>query len=248
MAAPAEDQDVLTGFEATEEVTHEGRLADPRGAADEHRARSAALGDLIGAFEGVELDVSTDEARAASGGGADRDAGHRRRTDAWAEGLEDLLPRRSICGQATEQLHAEIGEVGWRAGCNRLRVERGVAVLSQELLQAGAGEGEASRECLVEHDADGVPVGFRPERIFAGLLRSHVRGRADDAALFGGGLLGDGLELGDEAEVEDDDAAGLGDEHVGRLDVPVQAPGGVQRAEAFGELPERDPEASQVHD
>ncbi len=100
-------------------------------------------------------------------------------------------------------------------------------------------------EGLVEHGADAVPVAREPEGVFGCLLGRHVAHRADDLA-FHELLVDHRSELGRHSEVEEHDAPRLGDEHVGRLDVAVQAAARVEGLDALDELFEREPEPLDV--
>ena len=69
-----------------------------------------------------------------------------------------------------------------------------------------------------------------------GLLGCHVRDRADDRP---GRRFGVAREISHESEIEDDHAALVGDQHVRRLDVPVDLARRVQRIEPGDELGQR---------
>ena len=63
-----------------------------------------------------------------------------------------------------------------------------------------------------------------------------------DAAL----VLAGAVQLGGQAEVEDDDAAFGGDQDVGRLEVAVQLAGGVQGVQASRQLGEGVPQPAHL--
>ena len=105
--------------------------------------------------------------------------------------------------------------------------------------------GPESGERLVEHHADAVPVAGLSGRAASRLLGGHV-GRRPGGLQPGALVLRDGRHLGDEAEVQDDDAAVPGHEHVLGLDVAVDPARAVERGEALGELQKRGAQASPV--
>jgi hypothetical protein len=90
-------------------------------------------------------------------------------------------------------------------------------------------------EALPQDLADGVPVGGGAHGLGVDdLLRGHVERGADDR----GAVERGGPDLAHEPEVEDDDAAGLGDHHVRGLDVAVDEAVAVDAGEAAGEADE----------
>ena len=141
------------------------------------------------------------------------------------------------------QGHAHVGEAG------RRRVE----VLLRQLDVLLRAERRPPREHLEEHDPEGVLVGARLDPGAPPLLGRHVaRGPHGDAGLGelhrrGVLLVGPApVDLG-QAEVEDPrprrarrGAAEPLEEHVVRLEIAVDDPGGVRRSQGLGHLA-RDP-------
>lgn len=83
-------------------------------------------------------------------------------------------------------------------------------------------ERHTPRQRLAEHHTDAVPVGGGAGALAAGLLRSHVVGRASTHGV-GPRPLGAGHGLR-EPEVDEDDAALRRDHDVRRLDIPMNHP------------------------
>ena len=104
-----------------------------------------------------------------------------------------------------------------------VRSRRGVSVNRRAIIAWArrAAEGRLAREHLVEHGAERVDVGSRVEVARAArLLRAHVGGRAHRHS--GSGQPGVPFRHGArDAEIRDQRAAVLRQQHVLRLDVPV---------------------------
>ncbi len=107
------------------------------------------------------------------------------------------------------------------------------SLLVAEHLEGSAGVRKAPRERLKQHDAQAVPVRLRSNRLRRRLLGSHVRDGPDDVRI-GEGVIT--LRLGDEPEVEQDQASRRCHEDVRRLEVPVDETRRVQGIEATSEL------------
>ena len=102
-----------------------------------------------------------------------------------------------------------------------------------------AAERQLAREHLVQHDAEAEDVGAMIDLAADRLLRRHVGQRPDHRA----GLRDPGARLGfarvrqlGDAEVEDAHASAGGDDHVRRLQIPVDDAGAVRRGHGVGDL------------
>jgi hypothetical protein len=97
-------------------------------------------------------------------------------------------------------------------------------------------EGRPAGQALVQDGAQGVHVGRRAHALAvpAGLLRRHVRGRAQDGA--GGGQPGAHLDALGQAEVGDLGRVALGQQHVGRRQVAMHDPLAVGVVDAARQL------------
>src|SRR5690606_7567516 len=112
----------------------------------------------------------------------------------------------------------------------------GARVLVQHLQGGAAGERRAAGDQLVEQDAGAVDVDGGGLRTALGGLRRDVGGRADE--LVGAGQPG-GIGQPGDPEVGEHRvhlAAGLAQQHVGGLQVPVHHAVGVAGAERVGDL------------
>ena len=84
---------------------------------------------------------------------------------------------------------------------------------------------------LVEDDAEGVDVGGRGGAVAEDAFGGEVGGGAEQVAGGEGGVM----SAPGDAEVEDLDLSGRGQEHVARLDVAVDDPGRVRRLKGVGD-------------
>ena len=75
--------------------------------------------------------------------------------------------------------------------------------------------------------------------LVGGLLRRHVRRRPDRGPLVGAVGVAAGVELADQAEVEQHDPAGAVDQDVRRLEIAVELARDVEREDAVDELGQR---------
>ena len=102
-------------------------------------------------------------------------------------------------------------------------------------LHEAPGERPLTSQGLEKHDSEAVPVGGLAERPARSLLGRHVRRSADyrDASL----RAREG-EVGDHAEVEENDPSFARDEDVRRLDVAMELAGGVESLDPADRLSE----------
>ena len=144
------------------------------------------------------------------------------------------MPGGSRSRLRLQQVHAQILEILRHPRDERPRAQRVLEALHVEHVRRVALERAPPRQALVEHHARGVPVGLWANRQHRGLLGGHVPGGAHDVA-FGRARV----DLEDETEVEEHDAALRSDAYVRRLDVAVHLARCVQRVEPQRDLPER---------
>jgi hypothetical protein len=155
--------------------------------------------------------------------------------DVDAQRREHLRAAGAQLGVAREEAHAQSAEVvGYarRDVEDERRVER---ALLGDHVRGGPVERAAPRERLEEEDPRRVPVRRRAHRLAEGQLGRHVRHGPDDLDL----LLVARRHLGDDAEVDEDDATGGVDQDVGRLQIAVHLPGAVEEGEPRRELAKR---------
>ncbi|MCY1008834.1 hypothetical protein OV079_25410 [Nannocystis pusilla] len=230
VAAGREGDDVAARLEGAEEAVDEARLADAGLAAQVDAGGAAAGGGGEALVERVELGLATEQHRAA---------GHRRRRRQRraAAPRQQLGPGGPLLGVAAQQLADQRRQVLRQAGAARRG--RLLALLGEEDLRVAAGERQLAGERLVEHHADGVPVAGRGRELAGALLRRHVKRSARGRLV----VVAAG-DRGDQAEVEDDDAAARGDEHVRRLEVAVEQALLVQRGDAEHELADQRAQAA----
>ncbi len=177
------------------------------------------------------------------------------------EPTEHLGPGRPLPGMAAEQVHAERAKILGRLRVKLPRRRRVRRELLADLPQRRPDERPPARQRLVEHHPHGVPVGRLGQGLTERLLGRHVAERAGDLArvrlgsvvrrrLVGVGVRcvdeGRGGELGDQTEVEKDDAALPRHHHIRRLEVAVELAGGMERLDALGQLPDRRAEPFDV--
>jgi len=101
-----------------------------------------------------------------------------------------------------------------------------------------------ARDGLVEHQPNGVPVGRGREWRAAGLLRRHVRRRANDRAFTA--LVGIPNLGRHHPEIEDEHVPRPIDQHIRWLQIAMQDPRTVQRKHAGDELRKTRAEPRQV--
>ena len=219
-------------------------LSRTRAAVHVEGGRLPAAHGLERGFQDLEMPLPADQQRGLSRRRPLRE-GHVRLIRPVAQSTDHFSPRRPCVRIPAEQLEAQRIEVVRNIGRELTRGQRLDPLLIDQYLERPAEEREPAGQGLVEHHADTVPITRRRYRQACCLFRRHVRDRADDVrlrALVEVGLL----QLGGEAEVEQDDASVTVDEHVGGLDVAVELAGVVQSRDPRGELPQRSPEANQV--
>jgi hypothetical protein len=172
--------------------------------------------------------------------------GRRREALRDAESAKDLGARGPEPCVAVKQRRAERVEVG-RDPLGAVRRRGGLhRRLHREHVDRGAHEGRPADQGLVEDHADAVPVGGGRRRLVARLLRRHVPGRSDHLPGPGRHFPGWVEELGRHAEVQEHHPPLGRDEHVRRLDVPVELARRVQRVDARDELAQRRPQPVDV--
>ena len=208
------------------------RLAHPRLAADDGRARAAARPDLgEQRLQNAQLRLASHEAgRGLAGGGRLGRAPGRARL---GEDIEHLRARPARLRIRLEQPVAQRREIERRALRDVAEPGRTPVLLAVQDLVRQPVEGKPPGEQLEQDHAEGVPVGGGGHRAVRHLLGRHVLGRA------GSGERRLGRPLADQPEVEQHRPPLGGDEDVRRLDVAVHAPGAVQRDERPRQLGER---------
>jgi len=205
-------------------------LADAARALDPDDLRLPGARRVVGALQTRELGLPSDEHRGR------RARGRRLVFDgARAELVEDRVAGRTLARGLALERSRELAEARQLVGQARERRRRLPGDLGREDLLRGAGEGQAPREHLVEHDADRVPVARRAGAVGTELLGRHVRGRACEIDA----LVGVASRRRGEAEVEDRHPSALRDEHVGGLEVAMDLARAVDRADPSDELRER---------
>ena len=145
-------------------------------------------------------------------------------------GHGDLLERLPRLSRGGRPLGRRLGEQPLDPALERLRgvrrqhVERRRRMMDVRIEHrhraAPVAEGRPAGEQLVGHDADGVDVGVRAERLAERLLGRHVRRRADRRAR-AREVAGERVIRAGDPEVGDLDPAAPGDEDVLRLEVAV---------------------------
>ena len=215
------------------------QFRDGRGAGAGAAAGRAAPGGGTVGGGGIGLGRRRD--RGAVGRGARLDEGRVVGRDRWCgpvlEGGQQLAaqlgggrrPPVGLAGEGVEghrlQGHRQLGSDG--AGRGRVLVEAG-----EDGGRVGVtGERHPAAHHLVEDDAQRVEVGAGIDGVALHLLGGEVLGGAQHRAL--GRVVGVG-DLGD-AEVGDHHPVVVGEEDVGRLDVPVDEPGPVRGLQRLGD-------------
>ena len=237
LVAPAAQDDRLAAFQQSLEEPREQRaLAGARPAVDEHGAGPAAADGGERKVELGELRLAADEQPRPRG--RPGCAGRARA----AQPPDDLVAGRAVRRVATQQVDAQRVEVV-RHGRVELFGRRGVGhPLLHHHVERTARERQPAGERPIEHHAHAVPVAGRRDRLAGRLLGGHVRRRAHDVAVGRRMVVLPALQLGRQAEIEQDHPRPPRDQHVGRLDVAVQPARGVQHLERLAELPQRGAE------
>lgn len=104
----------------------------------------------------------------------------------------------------------------------------------------GGAEGELAGRGVGEHRAEAEHVAGGRDAVAAHLLGRHETGRADERPGAGESAVGHRLQRPRDAEVDDPRTVD-GDEHVGRLEVAVDHPGGVDVLQRVRETGGEDP-------
>lgn len=152
-----------------------------------------------------------------------------------AKGLEKPFSTRTPGGVSRKQTNHEAVE---RFGYGR--VPLGGPQDQLAIVRGGIGGGGPASERLVQHNAHGVPVGGWLG-MTCSLFGGHVTGSA-------GAVQIAGYDTGDEAEIENDNAAVGFDQNVGGLDVAMELAGGVDGGDAEGQLVKGIGEAVEIDD
>ena len=222
-AVAGEDEGVVLAAGEVGDVLDDGGLAVAGAAADRGEAGAAGAGGEDDRAQGLGLAGAADEAA-----GDDLDGDEVGAAEAGEHG-GGVGARGGVAG---EKLAAQALEVGGDGDAGAAGRERVGGELALEHLVQRSVVAHAAGEALPQDLADGVPVGGGADGVGVDdLLRGHVERGADDR----GAVERGGPDLADEAEVEDDDAAALGDHHVGGLDVAVDQAVAVDAREAAGE-------------
>ncbi len=171
------------------------------------------------------------------------------------EQREDLLSLRALAGLAAQQRQAQRLEL-LRHAVGQLGGHRRVEDLLVAQHRGGrAGERQTPGQGLEEHRSDRIPVAGRAQVQAGGLLGRHVACGADDRAI--GGVaevhralqaLGRGVELLDQAEIEQHQPPLAGHQGVAGLEVAVQAVVAVQLADALAELDQERAQGVEILD
>ena len=155
----------------------------------------------------------------------------------YAQPPQHLAPAGTPRRIGGKQRLAQVGEIRGQFRAQRARRKRGLGELSRDHVACGSAERQASDQCLVRHDADGVPVGGRRQRAADGLFRRHVRQRAErPGILFVSPRPG---ERGGQAEVEQHGAASTVHHDVRRFHVAMQRIVGVELVERGRQVRDR---------
>ena len=228
VGATAQDQRLRRLLlELVEEAAHERGLAHPR-ARDDADHRRATRADLPARrVELCELLATTEERAPAY---LDRPEELGCAGGPSTQACEDLCARGARRGLWREEVCTQVSEIG------ELRLEIGREA------RTSADRRQFAGERLVEHGSDAVPVRRWPHRLASRLLGRHVP-RGSQRALRARFAI---VHLGDEPEVEDDDAALDGHEDVRRLQVTMELARGVERVDGSGEVTGRRSQASDV--
>ena len=122
----------------------------------------------------------------------------------------------------------------------RSRLER---LFQTQHLLGRADERQPSRQRLIEHDADAVPIGLGTHRPRGRLLGRHVRDRSHEVIVGPQPVAG---SVGDHPEIEHHDPPARGDEDVRGLDIAMNFVGAMDRLQAARELHQPGAETSLV--
>ncbi len=233
VASAADDADVgAAGARAGEKAVDQGVDARAGGAVDQTGGRFSRGHDLEQAVEDLELGVAADERGVVGRAGDGLRLG-------GAEGAANLDSGGAIGGVAAEHRRAKRVEIGVHGGGERARRGTVFGLLGEQHVANGFPlERQRPRQHREEHGADRIPVGGGADLAAEGLLRRHVRRRADEAAAGGSVRAHDVVR---EAEVEDDHPLVAANHDVRRLQVAVQQTDVVQGRDAGAQLAEDRP-------
>ena len=139
-----------------------------------------------------------------------------------------------------EEPHGQFGQIGRNLSGNWQR--RSVAgLLVVKNLPDRAGEWRPARECLVEHDADRVPVRSGRNRFTRGLFRRHVPGRSRNSIETS--RLPRLIQFRNQTKIEQDHSAVVANHDVRGFQIAMHNVAGVQRHHAGDELSQRGTQA-----
>ena len=175
---PEEDDRLVPGDEPVEERSDQRGFAGPRAAEDEDRLRAAQVEAGEHAIEDLEVPRPSDQ-----GAGPVQLGDVDQVRDLAAEHRDDLATARPSRRVPIQQHHAEPDQVLRNPGHQRGRRWRRLRPLGHDQLLGQADKREPPRQCLVEHDADAVPVARCRDRKPGGLLRRHVGHGPDDLTI-----------------------------------------------------------------
>jgi hypothetical protein len=213
IAAPGENDDLVVRLDLVEKPLHQGAFAVARAAVHKDHFGRAAADGVEGRVQLVQLLLAADERH----GGGRR---YGRRGRGLGRGRMFLQPREQLLSRhpsrwiARQQRHADFIEVFRRCRDQLARRRelfggdrRGPQDGRQERLVAFR---QLPRQGLVQHHPHAVPVRGRRQRERFGLLRRHVRERADDVPL-GAEMHAALAQIGRQSEIEQDHPSLVGD-------------------------------------
>ena len=230
VTAPREHDGVVFLDQLVEERSNQRGLAGARAAEHKDRLGRAAAQRGKQPVQHLAMPRPPDQGKRAAELGDVGQFGHQA-----AQACDHITARRSLGRVSVEEGDAEAHQVFRQPLDERIGARGRLRLFGDEDLFRRAGEREPAGHRLVEHDPDTVPVAGGRDRLARRLLRRHVADRPDDLAV--DRLLScQALEVGRQAEIEQDDPPLGGHQDVGRLDVSVQLARLVERIDAFGEL------------
>jgi hypothetical protein len=222
------------------ELGEQSALSDARAPAKEHREGALAARGIERPMQLRELGTATYKettVRALRAESAELGTP----TIACVQPREHLGFGRPSSGVGLKQIHAETFEIGGHRGYPHGWALWSSCELRFEHLPPFVHKGQRSGERFVHHDSDRVPVGGELD-VAAHLLRRHVRQRSTPNRR----RIRRSRQVGNQSEVEENQATVRLHERVGWLDVAVDFACSVQRSEAIGELYQAAPEFHRI--